>query len=198
MIKDKNIAWNTKRVFLPCFNMMGVLADASQGAGAPVFTADPLAASELVGLSIAAAGDEIYTVWPLPWDFDRSEPIRLRLWFTHSSTDADTPDWIVSYKAIAKQAAVTDAASSPDQAVAFAAAAVSTTASALEILNWEETVSDTKITSADKAILFAIECNGLGGAASDEINLWGMEVEYTVGATLDSAKRDITRNGPLT
>jgi len=197
MIKDRNVAWNRKRVFLPCFNMMGLLADAAQGTGAPAMAADPLAASELVGLLIHDAGDEIYTAWPLPWDFDRKEPIRFRLWFTHSSTDTDDPDWVVSYKAIEKQAAVTDAKSSADEDMAFAAKAVSATASALEILDWEESVSDTKITSADKALMLAIECNGLGSATGDEICLWGLEIEYTVGATLDSNKRDITRDGPV-
>lgn len=197
MIKDKGIAWNTKREFLPCFNMLGLLADAAQGAGVPVMVAHPVAASELVGLAIAAAGDEIYTMWPLPWDFDKTEPVRFRLWFTHTTTSADTPDWIVSYKAIAKQAALTDAKATPDENVAFAAKAVSTTAEALEILDWEESVSDTKIETTDKALLIAVECNGLGGASANEITLMGLEVEYTVGATCDSNQRDITRDGPV-
>jgi len=196
MIEDKDIAWNRKRVFLPAFNMLGVLSDAAQGAGAPSFGADPVAASELVGLQIAAAGDEIYTLWPLPWDFDRFQPVRFRIWFTHSSTDEDDPDWVVSYKAIAKQAALSDAKSSADEDIEFDATAVSSTANSLEILNWEESQSDLYIESTDKALLIAVECNGLGSAEANEITLYGLEIEYTVGACKDSVHRDITRNAP--
>ena len=196
MIKDEQIAWNRKRKFLPAYTMLGMLADASQGAGTPTLGAEPVAASELVGLQIAAAGDEVYTFWPLSWDFDRFQPVRFRLWFTHSSTDEDTPDWIVSYKAIAKQAAMTDAKSSSDEDVAFAATAVSATANSLEALNWEESASDLKIESTDKALLIAVECNGLGGASANEITFYGLEIEYTVGACKDSNFRDITRDAP--
>jgi len=196
MITDKNIAWERKRVFLPAFNMLGVLADAAQGAGAPAFGAD-LAASELVGLLINAAGDEIYTMWPLPWDLDKDQPIRIRLIFTHASTDADDPDWLVSLKGIAKQAAITDAASTPDDAIAFAAKAVSTTANSLEILDWEVTTSDEWLAALDRAILIAIECNGLGSATGDEIILYGLEIEYTVNATGDDNRRKTTTNAPV-
>lgn len=196
MIVDANVAWNRKREFLPAFNMLGVLADASQGAGVPAFGAD-LAASELIGMLIAAAGDEVYTMWPLPWDIDRDEPIRFRLWFTHASTDADTPDWVVSYKAIAKQAAISDAKSSADEDVAFAATAVSTTANSLEITDWEESGSDTIIDSSDRALLLAIECNGLGGAGADEIIFYGLEIEYTINATTGENRRATTRSAPV-
>jgi len=196
MIRDKNIAWERKRVFLPAFSMLGVLADAAQGAGAPVFGAD-LAATELVGLVMAAAGDEVYTMWPIPWDLDRDYPIRLRLWFSHGSTDTDDPDWLVSLKGIAKQAALTDAASTPDDAIAFAAKAVSATANSLEILDWEVTTSETWLTALDRALLIATECNGLGSAEITEILLYGLEIEYTVKATGDSNKREITTNAPV-
>ena len=196
MINDKDIAWNRKRVFLPAYTMLGMLADASEAAGVPTLGTDPVAVSELVGLQIASAGDEIYTFWPLPWDFDRFQPIRFRLWFTHASTDEDTPDWIVSYKAIAKQAALSDAKSSSDEDVAFAAAAVSATQYSLEILNWEESGSDLYIESTDKALLIAVECNGLGSASANEITFYGLEIEYTVGACKDSLVRDITRSAP--
>lgn len=200
MIKDRNVAWNRKREFIPAAHMTGLLEATnlitSLGAGAAVFQ-EALAAAEVAGLAIGAAGDEIYHFWPLPWDFDRAEPIRFRLWFTHSAVDADTPDWVVSYKAIGKQDAISDAKVSADENVAFAATAVSTTANAMEILDWKESVSDTKITSTDKALLMAIECNGLGGALANEISFFGLEIEYTVGACIDSNQRDITRNAPV-
>ena len=197
MIKDYNIAWNRKRKFLPCYTMLGMINDTSEANGGPVLAANPMATSELVGLSIAQAGDEVYTFWPLPWDLDRSEPLRFRIWFTHSTADADTPDWVVSYQAIADSVAITDGKAGADENVAFAATAVTATAHALEILDWEESISDTLIETTDHALLIALECNGLGSAGADEINVLGLEIEYTVGACLDSSHQDKTRNAPV-
>ena len=197
MIQDNAIAWNRKRKFIPCSDMTGFGADqiTSLGNGTPLFQ-EALAASELGGLAIASAGDEIYHFWPLPWDFDRFQPIRFRLWFTHSTTDTDNPDWRIDYKALAKQAAISDARDSGDEIITFAAAAVSAVADGLEILSWQESSSDLYITSAGVALQIAIECNGLGGAGGNEITLMGLEMEYTVRATGNSATRDITRNAP--
>lgn len=197
MIRDKNIAWKTKRVYLPCFNMGGVLADAAQGAGAPVFAAHSVAASELVIMQVAAAGDEVYTFWPFPQDFDADYPLRFRIWFSHSSTTADTPDWVLSYKALGDGDAITDAKDSADEDVAFAAAAVSTTANALEVLDWEKSVSNTKIDSTDHALMMALECNGLGGASANEIEVFGIEVEYTIQATASDGRKHDTNDEPV-
>jgi hypothetical protein len=196
MIRDRNISWNRKRVFLPFFNMLGVLADASIATGAPVISATGATTSGIASMKIHDAGDEIYTFWPIPSDLDISEPLRFRIWFTHSSTSADTPSWEVSYKGLGDGDVMNDAKTDPDEEVAFAATAVSTTAYALEVLDWEESVSDTKIDSTDHALLIVTECIGLGSASADEIEGYGLEIEYTVGACLDSNHRDITRDGP--
>ena len=197
MLKDYNIAWNRKREFLPCYTMLGMINDTAEANGGPVLAANPNGDTELVGLSIAALGDEVYTFWTLPWDLDISEPLRFRIWFTHSTATADTPDWVVSYKALGDGDAVSDAKSSGDEDIAFAATAVTATAHALEILDWEESVSDTKITPTDRALQIAVECNGLGSAGADEISVLGLEIEYTVGACLDSNHQDKTRNAPV-
>ncbi len=197
MIKDKGIAWNRKRKFYPCFNMLGVIADATEGAGAPVFAALALAASELVGLQMAAAGDEIYTFIPVPWDLDPAYPIRGRIWFIHNSTDADDPDWVVTLKGIGYQDAITDAKSSPDETLTFAAKVVSTTNNSLELTDWVKSTSEATIVSTDRALLVSIECNGLGSAAANEIELLGLELEWTVGATKDSNHRDTTVAAPI-
>lgn len=197
MIKDQGIAWNRKRKFYPFFNMLGVLADASQGAGAPVFAAAAVAASELVVLQVGAAGDEIYTFIPMPWDIDKAYPIRARIWFVHNSTDADTPDWIIDLKFIGYQDALTDARVSPDETLTFAAKAVSTTNNSLEFTNWVKSDSHNSIVATDRAILAAVECNGLGGAAANEIEGLGIELEWTVGATTESNHRDTTTAAPV-
>ena len=190
MIKDRNIAWNTRKKFFACQDMAGVLAGASLGGGAPDM-AEVLAAADITGLLCAAAGDEVDHLFPLPWDFDRNSPVRFRVWFTHGSTDADDPDFVVCYKSVAKQDAVSKASSTPDEAVAIPAHTCSTTDDSLEITDWVTSVSDTKIASADLALQLTLECNGLGSAGATEIHMLGVEMEYAVGACLDSNTRDL-------
>jgi hypothetical protein len=203
MIKDSAIAWKTKRQFIPARIMAGVLDDgtsgvpAALGAGGAIF-AEVLAAAELAGMQVGAAGDEVYDFWPFPWDFDKDHPLRFRYWFVHTATDADEPVFKTIYKAIGKQAAISDAGSSPDETVTHGAHTCSTTANALEITAWKKSVSDTKIASTDKALLLCHECDNLGSASANEIVLLGVEIEYTIKATSDDNLRELTDNAPLT
>jgi len=194
MINDKAIAWNRKRVFFPAQNNNSMfLGDANekltgQGAGTPVFAALGVAASELTGIAMGAAGDEMYDFWPLPWDVDWDQPVWGRIWFTHDSTDADTPDWLAEMKFIEKQVAVSDAGASPDGAMTFAAKAVSTTSGALEVLDWESLDLSGKISEDDVALQIMVECNGLGSAGASEIKYLGFELAYTIAATRVAAR----------
>jgi hypothetical protein len=202
MIKDHNIAWKTKRVFFPARQMAGVWDDgttgipASLGVGAALF-AEILADTELAGMQIGAAGDEVYHFWPLPWDFDRDRPFRVRFWFIATQTDADAPIFKCIYKAIAKQAALTDAAATPDETITLGAHTVSTVANSLEVTDWKKSVSNTKITASDLALLLDFECDDLGGGSADEMLLLGAEIEYVIKATADDNKRHITDDEPV-
>jgi len=197
MIKDKNIAWRRKRVLIKLSDMLGITANrlASLGAGDAVFQ-EVDAAVQLAGLAAAAAGDEIFDLWPLPWDMDRTHPLRFRYWFSHSTTDADEPVFKTFYKGIGKQIALTAANSSPDETVTHDAHTVSTSADALEITEWAESVSDTLIASTDFALLLACEIDNLGSAGANEISIFALEIEYTLKATDDTNKRRVTNDAP--
>ena len=186
MINDKAIAWNRKRVFFPaiCNNSMWVGSPlAGQGAGNPVFAALGVAGSELTGIAMGAAGDEMYEFWPLPWDIDWDQPLWGRIWFVHDSTDVDTPDWLVEMKFIEKQIAVSDAGATPDGAMTFPAKAVSATSGALEVLDWQSLDLSGKISEDDVALQIMIECNGLGSAGASEIKYLGFELAHTIAST---------------
>lgn len=195
MIKDQNIAWNVKRQYISVQEMTGWLesggTQTSLGAGAAVFQ-EPLAAAQLAGMAIGAAGDEIFHLWKVPWDLDRDKPIQMRIHFTHAATDADTPDWLISMKGLSNQQALSAATSSADATLTFAAAAVSTTANSMEKTAWQSTTAVSKLAAADLFAMLAIECNGLGSASGDEITLLGIEIAYTIKATGESQKRDLT------
>jgi hypothetical protein len=197
MIKDERIAWNRKRVFFPCRQMAGVLDDgtsgvpASLGAGTPTFS-EIAAALELSGM-IVRDEDEVYHFFPIPWDMDIDQPIRFRVWFVHTTTDADTPAFQVDYKGVGKQAAVTDAKSTPDEAVTIAAHTCSTTDNSLEITAWAESSSDLYLVGTDFAIILALEVTDLGSAGNDEIVIMGLEMDYTVAAAPNAFRR-VTRS----
>jgi hypothetical protein len=195
MIKDQAIAWNVKRVFIPVQQMAGWLEATnlitSLGAGTAVMQ-EVLAAAQLAGMAIGAAGDEIFDLWKIPWDLDRDQPIQMRIHFFHASTDADTPDWKISMKGISNQQALTAATATPDATLTFPAKAVSTTANSLEKTDWKSTSGTSKLAAADLFAMLAVECNGLGSAGANEITLMGIEIAFTVKATGDSQRRDMT------
>ena len=193
MIKDKNISWNVKREFISVHQMTGRDADMATvlGAGAAVFQ-EIGSTSQLAGLAIGAAGDEIFHSWKIPWDLDRDLPIQARLLFVHETTDADTPDWLVSMKGRAEAEAINVATSGPDATFTFPAKAVTETGYSLEATAWKSSGSDSGLSATDLLAMIAIECNGLGDAGADEITLLGIELAYTIKATTDTPHRDTT------
>ena len=198
-LQDDNVAWNRKRKFIAAADMLGLLETGgvitSLGAGGAVF-GEISGAFELAGLLIGATGDELYHVRPIWWDMDTTQPMRFRVWFVHTTTDADAPVFKVFYKFFGKQAAMSDAASSPDETLTFGAHTVSTTDNSIEITDWKESVSETKIAVTDFGILLALECDSLGGAGADEMMLLGLEVQYTVRA-MSNVNRQVTKNNPV-
>ncbi len=198
-INDDNIGWNRKRLWLPATAFLGFLESAgvntSLGAGTPVY-AETLSAIQLADIAINAAGNEIHNIIPIPWDMDLTQPMRFRVWFTHNSTDADTPIWKVHYLFYAKQAALASAITGADEVVTFDAHTVSTTAGVLEITAWAESNSETLWRDGDFAIGFAVECDSLGSAGANEIGFFGLEIQYVVAAAPNRA-RQVTNNQPI-
>jgi len=196
------LGWNTRRIFMPARQMMGVLDDgtsgipASLGEGTPLF-AEVLAASELAGMPMGAEGDEVYTMFPIPWDMDVHQPMRFRVWFVHASTDADSVIWKLDYKFFAKQAAITDARSSADENLTFATHVCSTTDDSIEVTAWAESNSHDYWRSGDFGILLALECDDYGDAAANEVILLGLEMQYTVRA-MSNNHRQVTEQRPTT
>ena len=100
-IRDPAIAWKTKREFIHVQQMTGFFESAgvltSLGAGTPVLV-ELLAAAQIAGMKVGAAGNEIFHCWPIPRDMDRNHPFRVRYLFIHNSTDADEPVFKTFYK----------------------------------------------------------------------------------------------------
>lgn len=194
MIKDKNIAGKVVRDFIRVQDMAGWLEATnlltSLGAGTPVMQ-EVLAAAELAGMAIGAAGDEIYDFWKIPYKLDRDYPVAVRIIFNHASADADTPDWVVTLKGVGLQEAISDAKVSPDETLTFPAKAVAATANAVEATDWQKT-GTAPFAAGDLFAQISVECNGLGSASADEISLWGIEIAYTAKRTTQNNERETT------
>jgi len=189
-IVDHQIGWKAGRFFLPAklFNLV-FTTDSMQGQsnGNPV-EAVQAGAGELAVVQIGAAGDELSAFVPIPWDLDRDAPVLARVWFVHSSTDADAPVWILKSKFHSKQATVVDMDTSEDIATTFDAHTCSTTAESLEITDWTDLDWDSYITASDIAVGLLLECDNLGSADANEIEFVGLELAYQIKAT-DQAGR---------
>lgn len=194
MLKDRNIAWKTKRLTRDFRSMYGNLNGTFEGAGGAVNTAHSVAASEQVVVPVGAKDDEFYDMFLIPWDMDIDHPLRWRLVFSHSSTDADTPTFTFDYMARAEGEAIADVTS--HESTTFSGA-VSTTANAIEVTDWVETTSQSYITSSDILLLIKLTATNLGGASADEIELIGLQLEYTVAATASDNFRHTTDDEPV-
>lgn len=183
---DHQMGWKLKSVYIPIAEFASALGAAgvdtmATGAGAAVSAVHSLGSSALNCYLIAASGDDANHIMPLPWDMDHTKEVYARIHFVHASTDADTPDWIVSYTLYAKQAALTlCVAGTRDDGVAITHTC-STTDDSYEITKWGALSWVDSYAAGDEIVQWNVECNGIS-AGANEIELVGFEFLYTVGA----------------
>lgn len=196
-VRDKNMAGRLKREWIPVQSMQGYDAarTAALANGVPVFQA-AVAAAEISGLAMAAAGDEVAHFMPLPWDLDRDFPMRFRIWFCHASTDTDDPDWLITITFLGKGILIPAADASADDTLTFPATAVAAVADALEVTGFQS-CDESNIAATDFAMMILTECNGLGSASANEIELLGIEIEYTRGGRSEGGRLN-TDDAPAT
>ena len=194
MIRDHNIAWKTKYIDRSFSTMYGNLNGTFEGTGGAVMAAHSVAASELVIAQVGANGDEFYDVFTIPWDMDIDKPFRWRIIYSHSSTDEDTPTWTFDYQSVAEGEAIADITS---HEATTHSGAVSATANALGTTDWVKTSSQSYITSSDIMLKTRVTATDLGGASANEIELFALQLEYTVKATATDGRKHDTDNEPV-
>lgn len=191
MIKDKNIAWKTKRIDRDFRSMYGNLNGTFQGAGGAVNAAHSVGASEQTIVQAGADGDEFYDMFTIPWDMDVDEPLRWRVLFSHATTDVDTPTFTFGYMGRAAGEAIADVTSHKDTTFSGAVAA---TADAIEVTDWTSTSSETYVDADDVLLLTKLVTTYLGGAGANEIELISLQLEYTIKSTATDGIRHTTEN----
>ena len=186
-IPSDRIGFKSKRVFISANLMTGVLStagvNAQQGAGGAVHAAHSVGGSELAITKIGADGDEFYHFFPIPWDFNRNYDFRFRPIYSDSTTSGVATTWKFKYVGIAEGEAIADIPAGAEEL--SISNTNSSTANALEIPDWTTVASGTVyVTASDYAILLRLECDTMGtGMSADELELFGVEIEYIVEAT---------------
>jgi hypothetical protein len=194
MIRDRNISWKTKRIDRDFRTMYGNLNGTFEGTGGAVNAANAIAASELTDVQVGAAGDEFYDIITIPWDMDIDYPLRWRLIYDHTTTDLDTPTFTFSYMPRAEGEAIADITSVEDTTHSGVVSAV---ASAVGVTSWVETTSQSYITSSDVLLLVRVTATDLGGAGANELELFSLQLEYTIAATATDNRRHTTESEPV-
>lgn len=181
MIRDRNIEWKTKRLFLPVPGI-GETATGLVGrhTGAPV-TAE-ISTLGYGAVQFDTAGDEFVHVLPLPRDVDVDQPIYFRIyWTTDSTTAADTATFILTYADIAAGEALTAADTALSTAIAVDTYG-SASADVLAITEWGKLNGKT-LTAGDLLIL-ETEIDATDATIGSEyIYYFGLEMEYTPAET---------------
>jgi hypothetical protein len=178
MIRDRNIEWKKKRLFIPVTEFSGLGHSAFLGAGDVVL-------AELSTLGIGAARledltDKILHAMNLPHDVDVTQPIYARVhWTSDSAAAEDTATMKVQYKAIADQ----EALAAPDTALDTVIAADTLGGQLYLCKSPWGTINANKI-AKDDLVVFEVSCSATDATiASEYIYVLGLELEYSPAKT---------------
>jgi hypothetical protein len=180
---DRSMGWKYRTQWLPIQQFTGLdnngtsTISLSQG----TTTMEPTSgASELTMVQMTTA-DEVHTLIPIPWDWNRDTKMCGRVWFIHASTDAaDAPVWKVTPLFFGKQASVVELQGGAEVTVSITSPATSATDDSLEITNWTDLDWTSYIADTDVAVGITLELDALGSAGADECELLGLELMYEV------------------
>jgi len=210
MIRDKNVEWLEKRIYVPAWGfqtwkIVGPSGGATDlggadgaGAGAPVMS--EISTFGFTGGLIGAAGDVFAHVMMVPYDLDRSKQVRCRVWWTQTQgVTTDIMTWLIRYSALAEDGLLIEPATALDTVVP-------TDASSDDPLAVQATdfgVINKNIIAASAAFLnWYVEADVIGTFSADEVSFLGLEIRYTPRKMSGPEKnlrggRRLTTNSPL-
>lgn len=162
------------------WHMSHNIADAGLGVGVPVIIADPVAASEEVGIQIGASLDEIYFKELLSsfLFLDRAEDIHARIHFTALNAADTGIDWSLAIKGQAEDQVNTDGKVSPDGSVTFAAK--TSVATGAQNTGWAALNLTASVLASDVWLKAIVTCTDIGTASATELWFQAIEFRYTI------------------
>lgn len=183
MIRDFNVEWLEKRVFIPVwqFQSWATIAPTSggvNGAGAGTTLMTEIGTTGLTGSPVIAAGNSWAHIWE-PNELDITKQLRFRVVYTQSSTTAtDTVDWIVTYTPLVTETTViVDPVTALTTPIPLADAS-SGVANVIQASDFGRIARNT-IPQTTDFITFKVEADAIGTYSTNEIFLLGLEIRYT-------------------
>lgn len=186
--RDSRFWWKPGRLFIPVqdfawtYEATGAAGVKSVGAGTASATNKAfteIGSTGVVGVVLEAAGDSMMGHSQLPYDYDRSKPMYVRVhWSSGSTTTADTIDWLVQYTAIVPNVtAIIDPATALDATIAQDTVPVAT-ANIWCTTEWGRINAD-KFARNVEAITFEVEMDAFAAGLTEAKHLLGIEFRYT-------------------
>jgi len=123
MIRDRNIDWARKRVYYGALDLQypKTAKDTDEtivGAGTGDVILAEISTSGIVGWRLEATGDLIHDIKPLPWDFDSTQPLYIRVyWSSDSNTTTDDVTILAKYKKLSNGTAAAAGNTALDTAI---------------------------------------------------------------------------------
>lgn len=174
-LRDFNMDWLEKRVFIPAQAFQTYITGAGISDGNPVF--QEVNSSGVSGIQINQAADAIATIWHMGSQVDITKQIRFRVWATSSSTDGDAETLSVVYTAI--NADGTTALADPSTALSttIPAYTFSTTANVIGLTDFGRIARNT-LASTTVGLILKV-ASTMTNASANEISILGLEIRYT-------------------
>jgi hypothetical protein len=188
MIRDYNIEWLEKRIFLPVESFGYTdIADATDASENTSLIAAATGNPELEELStfglavgdVAAAGDMWARFFMTPYDLDITKQIRFRVWWAQTAATAtDSVTWIVTYqRVVAESTVLVDPITALSTAIPALDLSTGTAnqlqATGFGIIN-RNTLADT-----NQFLNLKVEADDIGTFSASEVKFVGLEVRYT-------------------
>lgn len=186
--RDSRFWWRPGRKFVPiqelawAYEATGAAGIKSVGAGTPSATNlkfTEIGTTGVVGLVLEAAGDSIMGHMQLPYDYDRSKPMYVRVHWSSGSTDtADTINWLVEYTAIAPNVtAIIAPATALDATIAQDTVPVAT-ANVWCTTEWGR-INGGKFDRNVESLTVEVEMDAFAAGLTEAKHLLGIELRYT-------------------
>ena len=133
----------------------------------------------LVALKTNTQNDDISHLMPIPWDLDRHQATRARVWWAcESVTAADTILWAVLYKVLTAGTTAIAAPATALDTVINAATLGTTTAKVIQASSWG-IINAGKIVNTANLIGLLVKLSNFAAGLTEDKYLLGLELEYT-------------------
>ncbi len=188
--QDSQMGWKYGKKFVHIQEFAGLLSvsnavDTSQNDGNQVHIAHTHV-TDLAGyiLDTTTQGDRISHLMPIPWNWDNTREVYVRVHFLSTQAVADLLSWRFAYELWAEDQVpagpLTAAGNNEDYEVTFADTNTAT-ANTYQTTPWAALAWETYYTAGDIMMIFAVEYDASAGTDDDD-ELFGVEFLFTVDA----------------